>query len=254
MSFSLAGKTAVVFGGTGGLGRAVCLTLADHGADVAPVSRSVEKVAAVAREIESFGVRSAVESADACKPEAVEAVRDRILEKFGKIDVLVNCQGVSIRDCVLTYPYETWRDLMTLNLDSVFLTTKAFGNVMAAQKSGKIINLASMMALFGSKTGSAYSASKGAIVQFTKSTALDLASYNIQVNSIAPGWFETELTRKVRTTPELNRRVVERIPSGNWGRAESVGACVVFLASAAADYITGAVIPVDGGFSCNSGV
>ena len=251
ISFDLTGKVAVVLGGTRGIGRGIALTLADHGATVIPASRNKENAKKVVEEIKSIGRETLLTAVDSTKAEELERLRDEVLEAFGKIDILVNSQGVEARGYIKDYSYDDWRKVMSVNADSVFLVTKIFGNEMIKKNCGKIINVASMASFLGLMEAPAYTASKGAVMQFTKASALEFAPYNIQVNGIAPGWFKTELTQPVQDNKELFESIRKKIPLGDWGDVEELGACAVYLASDAGNYVTGITIPVDGGFLYN---
>lgn len=251
ISFDLTGKVAVVLGGTRGIGRGIALTLADHGATVIPASRNKENAKKVVEEIKSIGRETLLTTVDSTKAEELERLRDEVLEAFGKIDILVNSQGVEARGYIKDYSYDDWRKVMSVNADSVFLATKIFGNEMIKKNCGKIINVASMASFLGLMEAPAYTASKGAVMQFTKASALEFAPYNIQVNGIAPGWFKTELTQPVQDNKELFESIKKKIPLGDWGDVEELGACAVYLASDAGNYVTGVTIPVDGGFLYN---
>lgn len=251
-SFDLTGKVAVVIGGTRGIGRGIALTLADHGADVIPASRNIENAKKVVAEIEALGRKSMVVSIDSSKEDQLEKLLADVVKEFGKVDILVNSQGVESRGYIKDYKLEEWRKVLSVNCDSVFLATKVFGNQMIKQGyGGKIINVASMASFLGLIEAPAYTASKGAVLQFTKASALEFAPYKIQVNGIAPGWFKTELTQPVQDNKELFEMIKKKIPAGDWGDVEELGACAVFLAANASDYVTGATIPVDGGFLYN---
>lgn len=250
-SFDLTGKVAIVIGGTRGIGRGISLTLADHGANVIPASRNIENAKNVVAEIEALGRKSMLVTLDSSSEDQLMKLKDEVLKEFGRIDILVNSQGVERRGYIKDYSLEDWRTVLSVNLDSVFLATKVFGNQMIIQKSGKIINIASMASFLGLVEAPAYTASKGAVLQFTKAAALEFAPYNIQVNGIAPGWFKTELTQPVQDNKELFEMIKNKIPSGDWGDVEELGACAVFLAADASNYVTGVTIPVDGGFLYN---
>lgn len=251
MKFDLSGKTAVVIGGTRGIGRGIAITLADHGADVVPASRNIDNAKTVVSEIQVLGRKSLLTTVDCAQEAEIEALKSKVLDKFGKVDILVNSQGVEIRGFIQDYALEDWRTVMSVNLDSVFTATKIFGREMAKRKSGKIINVASMASFLGLVEAPAYTASKGAVLQFTKAAALEFAKDNVQINGIAPGWFKTELTQPVQDNAELYEMIKNKIPYGEWGDVEYLGACAVYLASEAADYVTGVTIPVDGGFLYN---
>jgi len=250
-SFDLTGKVAIVIGGTRGIGRGIALTLADHGADVIPASRNIENAKKVVAEIEELGRKSMVVSIDSSSEDQLNKLKQDVLKEFGRIDILVNSQGVERRGFIKDFTLEDWRTVLSVNCDSVFLSTKVFGNQMIVQGGGKIINIASMASFLGLIEAPAYTASKGAVLQFTKAAALEFAQYNIQVNGIAPGWFKTELTQPVQDNKELFEMIKNKIPAGDWGDVEELGACAVFLASNASDYVTGVTIPVDGGFLYN---
>ena len=250
-SFDLTGKVAVVIGGTRGIGRGIALTLADHGADVIPASRSLANAKKVTEEIKALGRRTMLTTLDCTSEEQLDALCAKVVAEFGHVDILVNSQGVESRGYIKDYTMENWRKVLSVNIDSVFSATRIFGNQMIRQQSGKIINVASMASFLGLVEAPAYTASKGAVLQFTKASALEFAPYNIQVNAIAPGWFKTELTQPVQDNKALFEQIRAKIPAGDWGDVEELGACAVYLASQAADYVTGVTIPVDGGFLYN---
>ncbi|MGI6211319.1 MAG: SDR family NAD(P)-dependent oxidoreductase [Anaerovoracaceae bacterium] len=251
ISFDLTGRVAVVIGGTRGIGRGISLTLADHGATVIPASRNRENAKKVVGEIEEIGGKSMLVTLDACSEDDLERLKNDVLREFGRIDILVNSQGREHRGMIKDYTYEDWREVMAVNIDSVFNATRIFGNEMIKNRKGKIINIASMASFLGLTDAPAYTASKGALMQFTKASALEFAPYNIQVNAIAPGWFKTELTQPVQDDKELYEQIRSKIPMGEWGDVEEIGACAVYLASDAGNYVTGVTIPVDGGFLYN---
>lgn len=251
ISFDLTGRVAIVLGGTRGIGRGIALTLADHGAIVIPASRNKKNAENVVEEIKSLGRETLLTSVDSTKEEDLERLKNQVLEKFGRIDILVNSQGTEQRGYIRDYQFEDWRRVMSVNIDSVFMATKIFGNEMIKNNRGKIINVASMASFLGLSAAPAYTASKGAVNQFTKASALEYAPYNIQVNAIAPGWFKTELTQPVQDDKELFETIKNKIPLGDWGDVEELGACAVYLASDAGNYVTGITIPVDGGFLYN---
>lgn len=239
ISFDLTGKVAVVLGGTRGIGRGIALTLADHGATVIPASRNKENAKKVVEEIKSIGRETLLTAVDSTKAEELERLRDEVLEAFGKIDILVNSQGVEARGYIKDYSYDDWRKVMSVNADSVFLATKIFGNEMIKKNCGKIINVASMASFLGLMEAPAYTASKGAVMQFTKASALEFAPYNIQVNGIAPGWFKTELTQPVQDNKELFESIKKKIPLGDWGDVEELGSLRSISCIRCGDYVTG---------------
>jgi 2-deoxy-D-gluconate 3-dehydrogenase len=246
--FDLTGKTAVVFGGGGGLGESMCLGLAEAGADVIPTSRSEERIGKTVKRIEAFGRKSLVFPTDACEEKQVQQFVEEVVNKFGKIDILVNAVGMNIKKNLIELSAEEWDCIIRCNLKSLFLCCKYCGQVMIKHKYGKIINIASLGSYVGMTRSSAYCASKGGVNQLTKVLAIELADYNINVNAIAPGFFKTELNVQTFNNEETNRRIVSRIIKGRTGLPEELAGTVVYLASSASDYVTGETIVVDGGF------
>jgi 2-deoxy-D-gluconate 3-dehydrogenase len=246
--FDLTGRTAVVFGGGGGLGEAMCLALAEAGADVIPTSRSEERISKTARKIEALGRKSLVFPTDACEETQVQKFVAEVVNKFGKIDILVNAVGMNIRKNLIDLSTEEWDSIIKCNLKSMFLSCKYCGQVMIEHKYGKIINIASLGSFVGMTHSSAYCVSKGGVNQLTKVLAIELADYNINVNAIAPGFFKTELNAQTFNNQETNRRIVSRIIKGRTGLPEELAGTVIYLASDASDYVTGETIVVDGGF------
>jgi len=251
-SFDLRTRVAIVTGGNGGIGFGMALGLAHSGATVVVVGRNATKNANAIAEL-----RAANPDADPCALTAdvtqerdCTALVERTLERYGRVDVLVNNAGTNLRKPPQDYSLDEWRMLIDTNLTSAFLCSKAVHAPMAAAGRGKIVNIGSMTSIFGASFAAPYSASKGGIVQFTKATAVAWARDNIQVNAVLPGWIDTELTQQARKDVEgLNERVVARTPAGRWGLPQDFAGIAVFLASAASDFITGAAIPVDGGYS-----
>lgn len=251
VNFDLTGKAAVVIGGTRGIGRALALGLAEAGADVAPVSRNEENSKSVADEIRAKGRKALSYSVDATDYETLYKFKDRFLEEFGHIDILVNCQGVYIPGDILNLSIENWRKTISINQESVFMSMKIFGAEMVKQKKGKIINIASIGSFEGICGSPAYCASKGALHMLTMVGAIEWAPFNIQVNAIAPGWFPTDLSPVFTgVNPTLANKIVSRIPMGRIGKVEELAGACVYLASEASNYVTGATIAVDGGFIC----
>lgn len=251
--FNLAGKTALVTGGNGGIGLGIVRGLMTAGARVAIVARNSEKSHAAARVLaEETGVAPLVLTADVSVPDEVAAVINEAANRLGRIDILFNNAGISIRKLPQDLTPEEWHKVMDVNLTSAFLVSKAVYPHMKRAGGGKIINIGSMTSYFGASYASPYAASKGGIVQLTKSLALAWANDNIQVNALLPGWFETELTDGARAqVPGLYERVLARIPAGRWARPEDSAGTAIWLACPASNYVTGAAIPVDGGFSAS---
>ena len=245
--FSLEGKKALVTGASRGLGRAIALALARAGADVAVVSRSPEDLQRVALEIEALGQRGVPIAADVSREEEVEAMRDEALKALGTVHILVNNAGTSLRKPVLQMTLEEWERVLRTNLTAYFLVARALGPTMLAQRWGRVINMASLRVHLTSPGLAAYASTKGAIVPFTKTLALEWVDYNVKVNAIAPGYFDTPLVAYVKDLKEVYEATVKPITMGRWGRPEEVGGVAVFLASEASNYLTGQVIFVDGG-------
>jgi 2-deoxy-D-gluconate 3-dehydrogenase len=245
--FDLSGRTALVTGGNGGIGLGMAKGLAAAGANVMVSGRNEAKNRAA---VAALGERAASVAADVTRPDAVEAMVQATIDRFGGLDILVINAGINIRKAAHEASLEEWRAVISANLDSAFLAARAAYPALKASGRGKVIATGSMTTLFGAPFAPAYSASKGGIVQFVRSIAAAWAADNIQCNAILPGWIDTDLTRRARAeVPGLNERVLSRTPAGRWGRAEDFAGIAVFLASSASDFITGAAIPVDGGYS-----
>ncbi len=248
--FDLSGRVAVVTGGNGGIGLGMARGLAAAGAAVVVAARNREKSEAAVSELAALGARSAFVALDVADPHSCRAAVAQTVARFGRLDVLVNNAGMSIRKPPETYTVEEWQAVINTNLTGAFVLCQAAHAVMKPNGGGKIINIGSMMSIFGGAYAAPYSSSKGGIVQMTKSLATAWAKDNIQVNSVLPGWIDTELTRNARDqVPGLNERVLNRTPAGRWGVPDDLSGIAVFLASAASDFVTGAAIPVDGGYA-----
>lgn len=249
--FSLRGKVAIVTGGNGGLGKGIACGLAEAGSGIVIAARNESKTAEAGREIqEKFGVRVLGVRVDVRREEQVRAMVAQVLDAFGRIDILVNNAGTNFRKLPQELSIAEWDEILEVNLRSVFLCSQAVYPAMKKTGGGKIINIASITSIFGSAMAAPYCASKGGIVQLTRSLAVAWAPDNIQVNAILPGWFPTGRMAKVRIdTPGFNERIVSRTPAGRWGKPEDLAGAAVFLASRASDFVTGVSLPVDGGFS-----
>ena len=249
--FDLHGKVAIVTGGNGGLGRGMAMGLARAGADIVIAARNEAKTAAVATEFrQTYGVRVLELRVDVCQEADVQGMVEHTLHAFGRVDILVNNAGTNIRKTPQELTAADWQTVIDTNLRSVFLGSQAVYAPMVRGGGGKIINNGSMFSLFGGSHVLAYAASKGGVVQLTKSLAVSWAKDNIQVNAILPGWLHTDLTNgAIRELPGLYERVLARTPQGRWGQPEDLAGAAVFLASRASDFITGVALPVDGGYS-----
>ena len=248
--FDLTGKVAVVTGGNGGIGLGMARGLADAGASVAVVGRNEAKSLAAVADLKGRGVKAIGVATDVTDKAAVADMVAHVSRELGRIDILVNNAGIHIRKPPHTLDVEEWHSVIDTNLTSAFLCSKAVHPAMKAAGGGKIINIGSMMSIFGASFAPAYAASKGGIVQFTRSCACAWAGDNIQANAILPGWIDTDLTKRARVeVGGLHERVLARTPAARWGAIDDFAGIAVFLASSASDFVTGAAIPIDGGFS-----
>jgi NAD(P)-dependent dehydrogenase (short-subunit alcohol dehydrogenase family) len=245
--FSLAGKAAIVSGGNTGLGQAFSLALATAGASVF-IPTVIDDAGATVKLVEAVSSRAEVMEADLTAPGAPRRVVDRCVEVFGAVDILVNSSGTLKLAAVEEFTRTEWDPMVALNLTAAFELSHEASRVMISQRSGKIINIASVFAFLGGLSSPAYAATKHGLAGFTKAYADELARYNIQVNAIAPGYFATALTEKTRSDPESSRRVTDHIPAGRWGEPADLMGATVFLASRASDYVNGHVLVVDGGY------
>jgi 2-deoxy-D-gluconate 3-dehydrogenase len=245
-AFDLTGKVALVTGGNGGIGLGMAKGLADAGAAVMVAGRDVEKNR---RAVQALGANADAVAVDMAQDGGTKDAVAATLKKFGRLDVVVNNAGINIRKPPQDYSLEEWNSVMNINLTSMFTCCQAAYPHLRAH-GGKIINIGSMMSIFGASFAAPYSASKGAVVQLTKSLASAWAADNIQVNAVLPGWIDTDLTKGAREqVAGLHEKVLARTPTGRWGAPDDMAGIAVFLASAASDFITGTAIPVDGGYS-----
>jgi len=249
--FDLHGRVAIVTGGNGGIGKGIADGLAGAGADIAIAARNPEKTSRAAQDIRTrFGVRVLEVSVDVLQEEGIRAMVQRVLDHFGRIDILVNNAGTNFRKNAQDLTIEEWDEILNTNLRSAFLCSKHVYPVMKRQGGGKIICIGSMTSIFGGPRLTPYGASKGGIVQMARSLAVSWAEDNIQVNSILPGYIQTDLiTKAERQSPGLTQYVISRTPMRRLGNPAELGGTAVFLASRASDFVTGAAIPVDGGYS-----
>jgi 2-dehydro-3-deoxy-D-gluconate 5-dehydrogenase len=248
--FDLKGRVALVTGGNGGIGLGMAAGLAQAGAAIAVVGRSKTKGEAAARQLASHGVDCAFIAADVAGEAGCRAMVSDTVARFGRLDIVVNNAGTNIRKRPEAYDAAEWHQVIDTNLSSAFHACQAAYPELCKAGGGKIINIGSMTSIFGLAFATAYAASKGGIVQLSKSLASAWAKDNIQVNAVLPGWIDTDLTRTARTQVEgLHERVVARTPAGRWGVPEDLAGVAVFLASAASDFVTGTAIPIDGGYS-----
>ena len=244
--FSLQNQIAVVTGGSKGLGRAIAQALAEAGADIAVVSRS--RSPELEKDICGLGRRYCHISADLTRREQTRKVIPAVAEKLGDVTILVNNAGIIRRASAKEYTEHDWDATLEVDLSAAFILSQAAGRTMLAAGRGKIINVASVIAFQGGLNVSAYSVAKHGMAGLTKALANDWAKHGINVNAVAPGFFTTELTQSLQKDPVRSQAITARIPAGRWGKPEDLAGAVVFLASAAADFIHGVVLPVDGGW------
>jgi 2-deoxy-D-gluconate 3-dehydrogenase len=248
--FDLSGKVAIVTGGNGGIGLGMARGLAEAGAAIAIVARNEAKSNEAVAELRQLGAKAISVVTDVTDKAAVAAMVERIASELGRIDILVNNAGINIRKPPHALDIEEWNRVIATNLTSAFLCSQAVHPAMKASGGGKIINIGSMMSIFGASFAPAYAASKGGIVQFTRSCACAWAADNIQANAVLPGWIDTDLTKRARQEIDgLHDKVLARTPAARWGDIADFAGIAVFLSSAASDFVTGTAIPVDGGFS-----
>ena len=245
--FRLDGKVALVTGGNRGLGMGMAVALAEAGADVVSVQRSAGAPELAGR-VEAAGRNLLPLALDLADGESARRALAATLERFGRVDILVNNAGVQRRAPATEFSFEDWRAVMEINLDAVFRFCQAFGGEMVRQGHGKIVNVASLLSFQGGITVPAYAASKHAVTGLTRALSNEWAPHGVNVNAIAPGYMDTDMNEALLADPDRSRTIGGRIPAGRWGTAEDVAGAAVFLASAAADYVHGHTLVVDGGW------
>ena len=249
-SFDQTGRVALVTGGNGGIGLGIAKGLAGAGASVAIAGRNASKTAAALTELNAMGVPAIAVEANIADEASVEQMAQAVVREFGRIDILVANAGINIRKPPEDYSLEEWHAILDTNLTGAFLCARAVLPAFKTAGGGKIITIGSMSSIFGGGIIGPYAASKGGVVQLTKSLAVSWAPYNVQVNAILPGFIDTPITRGGRqSAPAMFAKVVDRTPAGRWGQPEDLAGLAVFLASRASDFVTGTAIPVDGGYS-----
>jgi 2-deoxy-D-gluconate 3-dehydrogenase len=248
--FDLTGKVAVVTGGNGGIGLGMAGGLAREGATVVLAGRNAEKSSQAVADLKTQGFTADAIQADVTDEHQVARLFQEVMLRHGRLDVLVNNAGSTIRKAPEALTLQEFQQVIDVNLTSTFLCCRAAHALMKVSGGGKIINIGSMLSLLGAPYAAAYGASKGGVVQFTRSIATGWAADNIQANAVLPGWIDTELTQGARQqVPGLYERVLARTPAARWGKPEDLAGIAVFLASPASDFVTGTAIPVDGGYS-----
>ncbi|KAB2849815.1 MAG: glucose 1-dehydrogenase [Hyphomicrobiaceae bacterium] len=248
--FDLRGRVAVVTGGNGGIGLGMAKGLASAGAAVVVAARNAQKAEAAVAELKGISGKAGFVALDVADDASCESMVKATVKEFGRLDILINNAGMNIRKPPQDLALADWRKVIETNITGAFACSKAAYPAMKAAGGGKIINIGSMTSIFGVPFAVAYSSSKGAIVQMTKSLATAWAKDNIQVNCILPGWIDTDLTRAARKEVQgLHERVLARTPAGRWGKPDDFAGIAVFLSSRGADFLTGTAIAVDGGYS-----
>ena len=245
--FTLEGKAALVTGGNGGIGLGMAQALARAGAQVAVAGRNEQKNSDAVRKLggKALAIPVDVRNETSCRSMVADAA-----ERLGRLDIVINNAGINVRKAPQDYSVDEWRLVLDTNLTSAFVVSQAAYPHLKRAGGGKIVNIGSMMSIFGASFVAPYGASKGGIVQLTRALACAWAKDNIQVNAVLPGWIDTALTRQARNeVAGLHERVLARTPAGRWGTPEDMGGVALFLCSAASDFVTGTAIPVDGGYS-----
>lgn len=246
--FRLDGQTALVTGAATGLGASMAKALAEAGADVAVHCRKSGDAGETCSNIDALGRRSVEVSGEMAEKDVPRRLVENVIEKFGRIDILINNAGTIRRTPAVDFSEDDWATVIEVNLSSVFRLSQAAGRHMVAQGAGKIVNIASLLSFQGGITVPAYTASKSAVAGLTKALANEWAKFNVNVNAIAPGYFATNNTAALRADETRNRQILERIPAGRWGDPDDLQGTAVFLSSAASNYVSGHVLIVDGGW------
>ena len=250
--FDLKGNVAVITGASSGLGRQMSIGFAKQGADLVIMARRIELLEELKIELENYNVKVMPIKCDVTNTDDVNSAAKKVEDEFGKVDILVNCAGSSKDAGILNMTDKEWDFTLNTDLTSVFKVTRAFANIMKKNNYGRIINIASMYGLVGNTAIDtvAYHSAKGGVVNFTRAVAAELAKYNITCNAICPGYFETELTKEILNTNDFKEYMKNTVPMQRYGKAGELNAGAIFLASKEASYVTGIVLPIDGGYTC----
>lgn len=249
--FNLKNRVVVITGASSGLGKQMAYAFAKQGANLVLLARRIEKLNEISQEIKTLGVDALAIKCDVTKPTEIEQSAKEVKEYYGKVDILVNCAGSAKNNGVLNMTDEEWHFTIDTDLNSVFYVTRTYANIMKENNYGRIINIASMYGMVGNTALDtvAYHSSKGGVINFTRAVAAELAKYNITCNAICPGYFETELTKETLNTKEFTDYMKMTVPLGRYGKEGELNAGAIFLASDEASYITGAILPIDGGYT-----
>lgn len=250
--FDLTGRVVVVSGASSGLGAQMAKGYAAQGADVVITARRVEKLEELAEEIRAMGVKCLPVKCDVTNSEMVDAAAAQVEKEFGRVDVLVNCAGAAANAGVLNMTNDEWDFTISTDMTSVFYVTRAFANIMKKNNYGRIINISSMYGMVGNTAMDtvAYHTSKGGVINFTRAVAAELAKFNITCNCICPGYFETELTVDTLKTDSFKAYMQATVPLGRYGNAGELNSAAIFLAAEESSYVTGVILPIDGGYTC----
>ena len=250
--FDLKGRVVVITGASSGLGKQMSYAFIHQGADLVLMARRIDRLDEIKKELEKYNAKVMTIKCDVTSTDDINNAAKLVEDTFGKVDILVNCAGASKDSGVLDMSDNDWEYTVNTDLTSVFKVTRAFAHVMKKNNYGRIINIASIYGLVGNtaKSTVAYHAAKGGVVNFTRAVAAELAKYNITCNAICPGYFETELTKKVLDTDEFKTYMNSTVPMQRYGKEGELNAGAIFLASTEASYVTGVILPIDGGYTC----
>ncbi|HLH37956.1 MAG TPA: glucose 1-dehydrogenase [Bryobacteraceae bacterium] len=247
-AFRLDGKNALVTGSRTGIGKALALALAEAGANVVVHGSKQDGLEEVCSAARAVGVKAAAVLADLADPQSPDRLFEGALQEFGSLDILINNAGILRRSPAVDYPAGAWNEILQVDLTAVFRLSQLAGKHMLSRGRGKIVNIASALSFQGGLFVPAYAAAKGGVAQLTKALANEWAAHGVNVNAIAPGYIETDVTSALRADPVRSRQILERIPAGRWGVPSDLAGAAVFLCSAASDYVHGALLTVDGGW------
>lgn len=249
--FNLKGRIAVITGASSGLGKQMTISFAKQGANLVILARRMDKLELLAGEIKKMGVQCLPIKCDVTNVENIKNACKLVEKEYGKVDILVNCAGSAKNSGVLNMTDEEWKFTIDTDLNSVFYVTREFANLMKKNNYGRIINIASIYGMVGNMAMDtvAYHSSKGGVINFTRAVATELAKYNITCNAICPGYFETKLTHDTLVTDEFTSYMKKAVPLGRYGREGELNAGAIFLASDEASYVTGVILPIDGGYT-----